>query len=65
MTIQTQARVIHVYPVDDLAIHVMTEHCPCGPRVEHEYGGVVVIHNALDGREAAEYIEEITGGREQ
>ena len=39
----------HVYPVDDLREHVVTD-CWCGP-VEDDG---IVVHNCLDGREMYE-----------
>jgi hypothetical protein len=50
---------MHVLPVGDLIEHETTDECPCGPRseiVKREDGSVgwVVVHHALDGREALE-----------
>jgi hypothetical protein len=39
----------HVYPVDDLREHVVTD-CWCGP-VDDDG---IVVHNSLDGREMYE-----------
>lgn len=50
----------HVYPVDDLAEHELEgDGCPCGPRIENYCGARIVVHNAWDGREMAEYLEAI------
>lgn len=47
--------VIHVEPVNDLIAHEDSDECPCGPSVEFvEFGGVVIAHNSLDGRERFE-----------
>lgn len=48
----------HVTPLNDLIEHVETgTDCPCIPRTEPIYDGLIpvgqlVIHNALDGRNA-------------
>lgn len=44
---------IHVTPVDDLREHVESRTCWCRP-VEDSDEPSVVIHNAMDGREAYE-----------
>jgi hypothetical protein len=44
----------HVYPVDDLVAHDLSEECVCGPDVEFVIGGKQVIHHSLDGRERKE-----------
>lgn len=54
----------HVYPEDDLRVHLASEDCPCRPEVEYFEGraelacGIEgstmcrqVSHNAMDGRE--------------
>ena len=44
----------HVYPVGDILPHNTNgESCPCCPVIKaHDgEGGVIVIHNAFDGRE--------------
>jgi hypothetical protein len=40
----------HVIPQNDLREHEETPNCWCSPEVD----GMLVIHNALDGREAFE-----------
>ncbi len=43
----------HVVPVDDLVIHEEAgDECICGPHVEYFTRGRVVVHHALDGRQA-------------
>lgn len=48
--------VVHVYPVGDLRDHVIDNHgeCWCGPTIQHEPDGTLIIHNSLDGREEYE-----------
>ena len=45
---------LHVLPVNDWIDHEEATTCLCEPRVEFVNGEMLVIHNALDGREAAE-----------
>jgi hypothetical protein len=40
----------HIYPVEDLKPHDMTDDCWCAPCVEDD----LVIHNAMDERETYE-----------
>ena len=43
----------HVVPVDDLIAHQeLDDECICGPHVEFFDRGKVVVHHALDGRNA-------------
>lgn len=49
MSVQT-----HVYPVDDLRDHEMTELCWCKPEVLVDEVEDIVVHNSMDGREAYE-----------
>lgn len=45
----------HLYPVDDLREHALKgERCWCRPEIDYEGAETIVIHNALDGREAFE-----------
>ena len=50
---------VHVHPLDDLIGHDLDDDCACGPTsqpVARDDGSVgwVVVHHALDGREAHE-----------
>ena len=42
----------HIYPVEDLKPHEMTDTCWCNPTVDDEDD--IVIHNAMDRREEFE-----------
>lgn len=43
----------HVVPVDDVVGHEETgDGCACGPHVEYFPRGRVIVHHALDGRQA-------------
>lgn len=44
----------HVLPINDLREHSESADCWCEPRVEDKGTSVIVIHHALDGREAYE-----------
>ena len=45
----------HVVPVDDLVGHEEAgDGCVCGPHVEFYVRGQVVVHHALDGRNASD-----------
>lgn len=50
---------VHVYPLDE--VHSITdyEYCACGATEEIVYGGIVVVHNSLDGREFTEWKSKI------
>lgn len=49
---------IHVYPLHDLAEHVLDgPYCPCQPRVGYCDGLPIIIHNAWDKREKREALE--------
>lgn len=47
----------HILPVNDLKEHEEETDCHCEPTVEWHEGGLVVIHNAYDGRELYEEAE--------
>lgn len=49
----------HVIPNNDLKPHDESTTCHCEPRVEHINGNMVIIHNAFDGREGLEIVNEI------
>jgi hypothetical protein len=43
----------HVVPIEDWIIHEeQHDACVCGPHVEYFHGGTVIVHHALDGRNA-------------
>lgn len=50
---------IHIYPLDDLKEHVLESTCDCQPTVSVENGELIVCHNAFDGRELIEEVNEI------
>lgn len=42
---------VHIVPVNDIQPHnTIEETCNCNPRTEATSEGVLVIHNAFDGR---------------
>ncbi len=41
---------VHVGPLDDWVDHQLTTRCICRPKVEFHEGGMVVVHDAADGR---------------
>lgn len=44
-----------MYPEEDLVEHDLdSDECVCGPHVQFEDRGWVVIHHSLDNREASE-----------
>lgn len=52
-------RPIHTYPENDLRDHD-TSHgtlCPCLPRTKE--GGMLIVHNAYDGRECGEVFTDL------
>ena len=52
---------IHVLPNNDLEPHEESSTCKCEPRVIHENGEMIIIHNSYDGREGVEWANEILG----
>lgn len=45
-------REVHVLPLDDLIVHEEEGiSCDCDPELEICAGKLIVIHNAIDGRE--------------
>jgi hypothetical protein len=54
---------IHVYPLDDLKEHDITETgntCECDPQVIIESdSSIIVVHNSFDGREGVEWFNEL------
>ncbi len=49
----------HVLPIDDIKQHEETTTCQCEPKVLHENGNMVIVHNSFDGREGIEWANEI------
>lgn len=53
---------IHVYPIDDLEEHLLTDTiCKCDPKVISipHVNEVIIVHNSFDGREGVEIANEI------
>jgi hypothetical protein len=53
---------IHIHPLNDIKQHDTSNignTCHCEPTCKIESGEIVVIHNSFDGREAAEWANEI------
>ena len=48
------AHPVHVLPIGDAIEHRDGIDCPCRPRVERCGNGILIIHNAADGREVTE-----------
>ncbi len=43
---------IDIYPINDIIEHEENSTtCPCNPEVIFENGEMIIIHNALDGRD--------------
>jgi hypothetical protein len=52
---RTMSETFHVVPTDDLLEHEeVADQCVCGPHVEFFPRGKVIVHHALDGRNAAD-----------
>lgn len=45
---------LHVLPIGDLREHDEHVSCWCRPKIEEHVDGLLVVHNALDGRERSE-----------
>lgn len=53
---------VHVVPLDDEGEHLLEDCCPCHPRRDKtKSGGLMLIHDAYDGRVAVECVNEIIG----
>lgn len=48
----------HVTPVDDIQEHTESITCECSPTVKTENGRLIVVHNAFDGRELIEQMND-------
>lgn len=45
-------KIIHVHPLNDLAIHNLDMNCSCKPKSENiDNGYVMITHNSFDRRE--------------
>jgi len=42
--------ILHITPIKDLKEHEECSTCHCCPRAEIVEGGILIIHNAYDGR---------------
>jgi hypothetical protein len=56
---------IHVMPVGDLREHICSPDCPCKPTAEVIGAVLKYSHNAWDGREYVEAVEEFLGISEE
>jgi hypothetical protein len=41
----------HVYPFNDLMLHIASNRCVCGPKWRYQPRGWMFVHASLDGRE--------------
>lgn len=46
--------IFHIIPENDQVDHEISFGCICGPDITDEYGGWLVSHHSLDGREKDE-----------
>jgi hypothetical protein len=51
---QKELNDLHVYPRQDLSIHILHHSCPCKPELVEMDGVEFYCHNAFDGREKYE-----------
>ncbi len=49
----------HVIPINDLEPYEQETTCKCEPKVLHENGNMIIVHNSFDGREGLEWTKEI------
>lgn len=49
---------VHTLPAGDLFPHIDSVACPCGPLISEGSTGRAVLHNAWDGREESEAIDD-------
>jgi hypothetical protein len=45
---------IHTLPEDEKDLHSLCGGCVCGPRANTEDGVLLIVHNAMDGRDLTE-----------
>lgn len=48
----------HVLPINDVQEHTESAFCECNPTVKQEGEHLIVIHNAFDGRELVETMND-------
>lgn len=46
----------HVLQINDIKEHEEASTCQCDPKVMHEDGDMIIVHNSYDGRELFEEI---------
>jgi len=56
--------ILHTIPLNDLREHEVASTCWCEPRAVIEDGGMIVLHNAADGRILVEKANEILESNE-
>lgn len=49
----------HVLPINDIEQHEESTTCKCNPKIIHENGNMIIVHNSFDGREGVEWVNEI------
>ena len=49
----------HVLPNNDIKPHTEETTCDCNPKVLHENGDMIIVHNSYDGREGVEAVNSI------
>lgn len=50
--------IYHILPINDIEEHEEASTCKCNPVVKEESGDLLIIHNAFDGREGVELVNE-------
>lgn len=50
---------INILPINDLYEHEENTTCHCEPKVIYESGEIIVVHNAFDGRDIIEVVNEM------
>lgn len=53
--------IFHIIPVLDIEEHEISAECECNPQLEIGTKGMILIHNAFDGREAIQEAEALLG----
>lgn len=52
---ENNKQIINVLPINDIRPHIESQYCLCKPIIEEE--GLLIIHNAYDGRDRVEQFE--------